>query len=597
MRHRVKTTIAAQALILIATSIHCCVLVAADEPVSGECQPRFRGPAGLLLVDEGKLLLTANHRSGSISVIDAEAGRVIDEIPVGKKLSDLAAVPGRDLLLATDAAAHEVILVTRTGRNLSVAARMPVAAYPVSIIVNRDGNRGWVASLWSRRLTVVELGPSRGEGNQHRLRISKVLPLPFAPRQQILVSTPQERLIIADAFGGRLAVVDAATGDIVQCRDLPAHNIRGLALNADGNRLLVSHQILNSLARTTPDDVHWGMLMGNVIRSLKLDNVLDRETDVLRECVVHPVGDAGNAAADPADIALAAKGQIAVALAGVGEVGLISEDQTNMRRVAVAGRPRALAMASDGNQLYVADELRDAISVVNVSLASKTNEISLGPQPELSVADHGERLFYDGRLSHDGWMSCHSCHADGHSNGLLNDNLGDGFFGAPKRVLSLMGAGRTGPWAWNGQMHDLEAQIRKSVETTMRGPSPRSEQVEALAAFLRTLPPAPSVDCAADINSESIARGRALFEARQCTRCHVPPEYTSAATYDVGLKDEFDGSKFNPPSLRGVGQRDRLFHDNRAKSLDDVLTRFKHQLDAQLSDCDLPDLVAFLRSL
>ena len=62
----------------------------------------------------------------------------------------------------------------------------------------------------------------------------------------------------------------------------------------------------------------------------------------------------------------------------------------------------------------------------------------------------------------------------------------------------------------------------------------------------------------------SIARGKAIFETRHCTRCHIAPEYTSPATYDVGLKNEFGFAKFNPPSLRGVGQHaDELFHDNR----------------------------------
>src|SRR4029077_11262463 len=152
--------------------------------------------------------------------------------------------------------------------------------------------------------------------------------------------------------------------------------------------------------------------------------------------------------------------------------------------------------------------------VVSVEKAAKTGSVSLGTQPELTIADQGERLFYDGRLSHDGWMSCHSCHTDGHSNGLLNDNLGDGAFGAPKRVLSLLGVGRTGPWAWNGEMHDLEAQIKKSVETTMRGRSPRDEQVQALAAFLKTLPVAPSIDSSDHVDPDSIARGKALFETR-----------------------------------------------------------------------------------
>ena len=63
------------------------------------------------------------------------------------------------------------------------------------------------------------------------------------------------------------------------------------------------------------------------------------------------------------------------------------------------------------------------ISVVEPDPGRRVAVFSLGPRPELSLLERGERLFYDARLSHDGWMSCHSCHTDGHSNGHLNDNL------------------------------------------------------------------------------------------------------------------------------------------------------------------------------
>jgi YVTN family beta-propeller protein len=426
--------------------------------------------------------------------------------------------------------------------------------------------------------------------------LEKVIPLPFAPRKQLLVEGGN-RLIVADAFAGKLAVIDVERGEIAAIRELPAHNIRGLALNVDGSRLLVSHQILNSLARTTPDDVHWGMLMGNVVRSLKLANVLDKETDLLKDSIVHPVGEAGNAAADPAAIALTNAGDVAVVLAGVGEIGFFPEDDSKFRRVVLGGRPTELVMSPAGDRAYLCDELSDTISVVDVKTALRTAEISLGPQPEPTLAERGERLFYAGRLSHDGWMSCHSCHIDGHSNGLLNDNLGDGSFGAPKRVLSLLGVGETAPWAWKGDVTELETQIKKSIETTMRGKAPRDEDVLALAAFVKSLaPPPPSVP-EAERDAPAIQRGRNVFEVHHCDRCHTPPVYTSIAAYDVGIKDEFNYAKFNPPSLRGVSQRDNLFHDNRAANLEEVFTKFKHQVDDHLSEQDLADLVAFLRSL
>src|SRR4029077_18633179 len=168
----------------------------------------------------------------------------------------------------------------------------------------------------------------------------------------------------------------------------------------------------------------------------------------------------------------------------------------------------------------------DSMSVIDMKSKTQVAEISLGPVGELSLADKGELLFYGGRLSHNGWLSCHSCHTDGHSNGLLNDNLGDGSFGAPKRVLSLLGVGQTRPWAWKGDVTELETQIKKSIETTMRGKTPRDEDVEALAAYLKTLVPAPSPISDSQRDAAAIQRGQNLFESRHCERCHAPPSYT-----------------------------------------------------------------------
>src|SRR5206468_2551587 len=212
--------------------------------------------------------------------------------------------------------------------------------------------------------------------------------------------------------------------------------------------------------------------------------------------------------------------------------------------------------SDNGRRVCVADTFGDLVAVIDLGPGGLKTEISLGPKPALSQTERGERLFYNARLSQDGWMSCHSCHTDGHSNGLLNDNLGDGSFGAPKRVLSLLGVGQSGPWAWKGDVTELEIQIKKSIETTMRGKTPRDDDVVALAAYLKTLVPAPSAISESQRDAAAIQRGRILFEARHCDRCHAPPSYTSEATYDVGLKDEFNHAKFNPPSLRGVGQRD-----------------------------------------
>jgi cytochrome c peroxidase len=65
----------------------------------------------------------------------------------------------------------------------------------------------------------------------------------------------------------------------------------------------------------------------------------------------------------------------------------------------------------------------------------------------------------------------------------------------------------------------------------------------------------------------------------------------------VGLVDEAGQRRFNPPSLRGVRQGRRFFHDGRAASLAAIFTRHRHELRGSLDAQQVSDLVAFLRSL
>jgi YVTN family beta-propeller protein len=552
---------------------------------------RFRRPVALLLADGGKRLFVANQRSGTLSVIDIAGRRVTAEVPVGRRLSDLTATPDGRTLLATDEEAHELIVLSRrdAASDPDVSRRIPVHAFPVSVQVAADGSRCCVASLWSRQVTVIDLArpdvPNR------------TIDLPFAPRKQLLVDGGR-KLLVADAFAGRLAVIDIARGTLEAAHDLPAHNIRGLALSRDGERLYLTHQTLDSRTPTTRDDVHWGNLMTNNLRALPLAAVLAPREDVLRGSRLYHLGDVGKGAGDPAGLCVGTDGQVVLALAGVGEVAVGPESSPDRHRLAVGRRPTAVAVSPDGRRAYVANTFADSVSVVDLQNHEVEAEVSLGPQPEPRAEDRGEVLFHDARLSHDGWLSCQSCHTDGHTTGRRNDNLGDGSFGAPKRILSLLGVRDTAPWAWNGSMTDLESQVRKSVLTTMHGRPPSPDQVADLAAFLRTLPPPPPLArLRGRVDEAAAGRGREVFRTQGCAACHAPPGYTSAKIYDVGLSDEVGNKEFNPPSLRGVSQGGPYFHDGRAATLEEVFTRHRHQLKADLAKEELEDLLEFLRTL
>ena len=147
-------------------------------------------------------------------------------------------------------------------------------------------------------------------------------------------------------------------------------------------------------------------------------------------------------------------------------------------------------------------------------------------------------------------------------------------------------------------MEQLELQVEKSILTTMRGPQPSDGAVKAITAFLKTLKPPPSLAEARGTHHPSLAkRGKSVFEARSCADCHEPTAYTSTTTHDVGIHDSRGNQAFNPPSLLGVSQRERLFHDNRAHGLREVFVKFKHGLEEPLPEDELDALLAFLNQL
>jgi YVTN family beta-propeller protein len=563
---------------------------AAGEAAAAELASQLRRPIALVQSADGKQVLVANRESGSVSVIDIATQRVVAEHALGKRLADLVSRPGSNQLLAVDEAAHELIVLVPEPDSLKVETRLAISPYPVSICVSPEGQWASIASLWSRRLTFVELGQSP--------RIASVLDLPFAPRCQLLLPDRQV-LLVADSFGGRLALVDPASRKLTATREFPGHNVRGLEVSADGKMLLVAHQMLNELAHSIRNDIHWGLLMSNDLRWLKVDSVLAGGKDLYHGAHMHPLGEAGKGGGDPGGIDVAADGTVCVAISGVDQVAIGKEGDFSMFRVNVGRRPTAVRISADGSTAFVANTLGDSISIVDLTGRQVAATIELGPRPALTLAQQGELLFHDARLSHDGWMSCQSCHTDGHANGQMNDNFSDRSFGAPKRVLSLLGVKDTLPLAWSGQVTTLERQIHNSVENTMqREETLAKEDVKAIAAYVNSLelpPPLELLRAARD--PAAIERGRLVFEKHDCSRCHAPPTYTTPEAYDVGLKDSQGAREFNPPSLRGLSHRGPYLHDNSAATVEEVFSKVRHPSEAEYTDEETRDLAAFLRSL
>lgn len=545
-----------------------------------------RTPVALAVV--GEELLVANRTSGTVSVVDVERAWPVGRVQVGGTLSDMVATPDGRHVYVTDEAAGELIRLTR---DLRVDARLKVPAYPVTVRLAKDV--GTVAGLWSRRLAVVDLDA---------MRVRHVVDLPFAPREQ-LVSPDGQHVLVADSFGGSFARVDLVTGEIISRGSIDAHNVRGLAWTPDGRGLLVAHQMLDGRTAAERSRVSWGQVVGNVLRAVPSSELARGDDGPVRHWSLYPMGSNGRGAGDPGAILVTPTGLTAVALSGVHEVAVRRSPLDSFTRIPVGRRPVDVVASADGSRLYVANASDDSISVIDTQKLRVVSTIPLGrrpnPIPERAL---GEQLFYDARLSLDGWYSCHSCHSDGHANGGRNDNLSDGSFGTPKQIPTLMGVEETRPWGWTGRMQTHEMQVHQSILGTMHGPpsGASADNVNAIAAFIRSLPPAPPVAAARGESiktNPAVARGREIFADLRCGRCHHVPEFTSERSYDVELPDEAGEAYFNPPSLQGVSQRDAFLHDGRAKSLHELLTKHRHPNGKGIEDRSVDDVVAYLRSL
>ncbi len=240
------------------------------------------------------------------------------ECPIGKRLSDLVAVRGsgsHELFLCTDSEADRLVLLARQGTELKVIDSLKVGAFPVSVRASQNGRQCFVASLWSRRLTVADL--LRDEEGKSPSQNRESDPPSLSTRSSCRRLSPDGKTFgrpRGGAFGGELAVVDPAASKVELSKAIPGQNIRGLAWSVDGRRLYVAHQTLNRLAYTSQVDLHWGSVVSNVLRSLARESLERPKTDVLTGSQVVQLGEVGDGGGDPAGLAVMKDGVLAVAL-------------------------------------------------------------------------------------------------------------------------------------------------------------------------------------------------------------------------------------------------------------------------------------------
>jgi cytochrome c peroxidase len=271
--------------------------------------------------------------------------------------------------------------------------------------------------------------------------------------------------------------------------------------------------------------------------------------------------------------------------------------------------------------------------------APASSQEPITPIPDPPAADPlklalGERLFVDRRLSHDGTLTCLSCH-DIHTNGADDGRRTTARDGSELlfNTLTVFNAALSFRLNWEGNYRALEAQTQSSLEnpanmgtsvdevvrklnadpSTVRQfknaygrPPDQASLLDAIAIYERSLvTPGSRFDrwLGGDLTALSAEErnGYGLFKSLGCISCHQGVNVGGNLFERHGIFHPLASP--NPeilrvPSLRNVATTPPYFHDGSAKTLSEAVRKMAAaQLDQDLSDQQVQVIVAFLGTL
>lgn len=275
------------------------------------------------------------------------------------------------------------------------------------------------------------------------------------------------------------------------------------------------------------------------------------------------------------------------------------------------------------------------LSIVHAEEPSRAPLMPLptGPFEATAKIMLGRELFYDRRLSRSMTLSCQSCH-DLSTNGASSvaANRSDAGRRLPYNTPTVFNAAYSFRLGWEGKTRSLRdfamgtlgtdhlmggdglAALRLATDPRIAarfkevyGAAPSEDRIaDALSAFMATLvtPDAPfdrwlRGDRTALTRQQ--VRGYNRFQQLGCASCHQGINVGANIFQRRGIFHPLGAP--NPrylrvPSLRNVATTAPYFHDGSVDTMPEAIRQMaRAQLDLTISDGDLSDVTAFLRSL
>lgn len=597
------------AVLVVAAAFACLLLAwaaAAQAPpgLPGPAPAGTRGPLDLEFSRDGALLYLIEQDENRVAVLEADSGKVLARIPTGgTQPTGLALSPDGKTLAVANHFSGSLGLVDTARRELRAA--MPLPGGPWDVVIT-PGGEAFVSISQLDELAVVDLASAAVaariplDGQPREAPAWRFTSVGWGRRPRALTLTPDgATLLCACMSGGSVSVVDVTSRRQVGTVPLPAVNLRGIAVSADGSRAFVTGQRPHNDLPTARAEAMWDNLLF----------VLSVRGSDTRLASTISLDAADRGAADPFGATLPGSGGDAfVALSGTHEAAIVawSSDASRppavSRRVLTGANPRALAARPAKNEIWVSNHLGNSLTVLN-GAGEILRTLELEPPSKSDLKLRGRYLFTSAHLARGMRFTCNTCHPDGNTEGLSwrFAHLQDGIERRNSRNLrgSLL---LTSPFRWVPREEDFEDFVNDEVVGLLRTRKLPHGQLHAFWELVNEmpLPPNPYRAASGDF-TPAAARGRLLFAGKGgCRSCHAGGQYGGTGK-SAWIGTSAPAVKLDVPHLPGVYDSAPYLHDGRAPTLESIFTDHnaarKHGQTHVLTPEELRNLVRFVREL
>ncbi len=580
---------------------------------SAAVQSATAGSSSLMDISrDGRLLACANRDDGSVALFDLDSQQRTHLLPVGHHPEGITFVTDQLLAVAVYGDDLVKLIDTRSGR---VTAEIPVFDEPYGVVASPDGTRLYVTLDYPGRLVEIDVDSKQ---------VLRELSVGSFTRG-IAMPRDGKSVYITEYYTGIVRQIDLDSGKpLGEWIGTPQDNLaRQITLHPTRPKAYVPHQ--RSVV-TNPQGAGAIFPYVAVINTDDTENFKRRriQMDSFRGTYV---------TANPWEMAVSPDGQHGVVVfSGTNDAFVMHLLDDNYRELEYAAllqtgsNPRAVQYTPDGSRFAIYNALDFTIDLFDSESLRRVATLETCDCPLDEQMLLGKKLFYVATQPMVGrrWISCSSCHPDGQADGRTWQQP-EGL----RNTQSLAGMAWTHPIHWSAdrdEVQDFEHTIRSPlmqgrglirgrVNDALGDPNRgRSRELDALARYANSHP-VPLSPYAKNGLSEAARRGQRIFNDNKvgCATCHSGPYLCDSQPcdpadyrlHDVGTGNsdpsEKMGPRYDTPTLMGIYRTAPYLHHGKAQTLKEVLTTYnpddRHGRTSHLSEQELDDLVAFLKSL